>query len=323
MSQQWGTAGAAGDQRERGRSVTSHSDWNIRDWAHRATGRTPAQSRPQRSGPGRDGEWMAQRAQEQGTQGEKKERVRRDTRRQEECGRGWEDEEEKVQYEASGRLETSTVCGGVDGGEEQRCTTSTTRVGRANSGTEGASRCRAGVEGEATARLRAQAQCHVCTKMSHKPEPKPSQSLAAEVARGVGGAGAGGSESQGGTHAGGLSPAPPLTYVLGGIRGGVVTLVSRESGDGPAGRATNERAAEERRGRGGGRGGRRQWRASRREWREDGGGGSGSRGAGGGAGAASSSQAAGGPVQHSRVDGRLRCWAERVGSGQHPRGVGG
>ena len=81
MPPQRGTAGAAGDQSERGRSVTRHSDWNIRDWAHRATERTPAQSRPRWSGPGRGGALMAQRAQERGTQGEKKERPRGTKRR--------------------------------------------------------------------------------------------------------------------------------------------------------------------------------------------------------------------------------------------------
>ena len=51
------------------------------------------------------------------------------------------------------------------------------------------------VAGETAARLRAQARCHVCRKMSHKPEPKPSQPPAAEVqppprpVRGYGGPG--------------------------------------------------------------------------------------------------------------------------------------
>ena len=36
--------------------------------------------------------------------------------------------------------------------------------------------CRARVAGEAAPRLRAEARCHVCRKMSHKPEPKPSRS---------------------------------------------------------------------------------------------------------------------------------------------------
>ena len=51
------------------------------------------------------------------------------------------------------------------------------------------------VAGETAARLRAQARCHVCRKMSQKPEPKPSQPPAAEVApppralRGYGGPG--------------------------------------------------------------------------------------------------------------------------------------
>ena len=120
MSPQRKTAGAAGDQRERVLSVTRHSDWNIRGWAHRATERTPAQSRPRGSGRGRGGELMAQRGQERGTQGEGKERVSRDTRRQEERGKRCEDKEGKIQYEAKGRLQASTVRGGVDGGEEQR-----------------------------------------------------------------------------------------------------------------------------------------------------------------------------------------------------------
>ena len=42
--------------------------------------------------------------------------------------------------------------------------------------------CRGRVAGEAAARLRAQGRCHVCRKMSHKPEPKTSQPPAAEVA---------------------------------------------------------------------------------------------------------------------------------------------
>ena len=55
--------------------------------------------------------------------------------------------------------------------------------------------CRARVAGETTARLRAQARCHVCRQLSHKPEPKPGQPPTAEVApplravRGYGGPG--------------------------------------------------------------------------------------------------------------------------------------
>ena len=64
MSPQRGTAWAVGDQRERGRSVTCHSDWNIRDGARRATERTRALSGPRGSGPGRGSELTAQRAQE-------------------------------------------------------------------------------------------------------------------------------------------------------------------------------------------------------------------------------------------------------------------
>ena len=44
------------------------------------------------------------------------------------------DEDEKDQYNANDRLGSSTVRGGVDGGEEPRCTKNTTHVGRANSG---------------------------------------------------------------------------------------------------------------------------------------------------------------------------------------------
>ena len=136
---------------------------------------------------------MAQRAQERGTRGEKKEHVPRDTRRQGERGKGCGDEDEKAQHEANGRLEASTVRRGVDGGEEKRWTKSTTHLRRAKSGTKGVARCRSRVAGEAAARLRAQTQCHVSSKMSHKP--MQSQSPAAEVApplravRGYGGPG--------------------------------------------------------------------------------------------------------------------------------------
>ena len=112
---------------------------------------------------------------------------------------------------------------------------------------------RARVAGEAATRLRARARYHVCRKMSHKPEPRPSQPPAV---RGYGGAGAGGREGRGGPHAGGRSPAATLAGVLGDIRGGVVALVSGESGDGQAGRASGDRAAEGGRSRGGDGGGR-------------------------------------------------------------------
>ena len=105
------------------------------------TGRTEPLSvprrRPRGSGLGQSGQLKAQRAQARATPGGKQERVSRDTRRQEELGKGCGDEDEKVQYEANGRLETSTVRGGVDGGKEPRCTKSTTYVGRANSGSVG------------------------------------------------------------------------------------------------------------------------------------------------------------------------------------------
>ena len=40
---------------------------------------------------------------------------------------------------------------------------------------------RARLAEETATRLKAQARCHVCRSMSHEPEPKPSQPLAAEV----------------------------------------------------------------------------------------------------------------------------------------------
>ena len=105
------------------------------------TGRTEPlsepRSTPRGSGPGRGGELKAQRAQARRKPGGKQEGVPRDTRRHEERCKRCGDEDEKVQYEANSRLETSTVRGGVDRGEEPRCTKSTTHVGRANSGSVG------------------------------------------------------------------------------------------------------------------------------------------------------------------------------------------
>ena len=92
---------------------------------------------------------MAQRAQERGTDDASARRRSSqeepsDTRRQEECGKWCEDKGEKVQYEASGRLEESTVRRGVDEREEQQCTKSKTHVGRANTGTLRTATCRFG-----------------------------------------------------------------------------------------------------------------------------------------------------------------------------------
>ena len=105
------------------------------------TGRTESQSgprcRPRGRRPGRSDELKAQRVQSRRTPGGKQERVPRDSCRQEERGKGCGDEDENVEYKANDRLETSTVCGGVDGGEEPRCTKNTTHVGRANSGSGG------------------------------------------------------------------------------------------------------------------------------------------------------------------------------------------
>ena len=135
MSPQRGTAGAAGDQRERGSSVARHTDWSIRDWAHWATERTKAQAQGKRTG----AKWRVE-----GTAGTSTENARREagagTKRRTQTRGAWQGVRgrgKKVQYEASGRLETSTVRGGVDEGEKQRCTKSTTHVGRANSGSGG------------------------------------------------------------------------------------------------------------------------------------------------------------------------------------------
>ena len=117
-----------------------------------------------------------------------------------------------------------------------------------------------------------------------KPVAGSGGRTTAASSEGVRGGGAGGSEVPGGPHAGRHSPAAPLTDVLGDILGGVVTLVSGESGDVPAGRASSGRAAEERRGCGRDRGGRREGRAGRGEWREDGGRGSKAEGQGEGQG---------------------------------------
>ena len=101
----------------------------------------------------------------------------------------------KVQYEASGRLEESTERRGVDVREEQLCTKSITHLGCANGGTEGADGRRVRLAGDGRARPRARTRCHVCRKMSNKPEMKSSQSPAAEAApppravRGYGGPG--------------------------------------------------------------------------------------------------------------------------------------
>ena len=129
VSPQRGTAGAAGN----GAAVSS-----VTRTGACGTGRNGSQSGPRRRprgrGPGRSGELKAQWAQSRGTPGEKQERVPRDACGQEECGKGCRDEDKKDQYEANDRLETSRVRGGVDGGEEPRCTKNTTHVGRANSG---------------------------------------------------------------------------------------------------------------------------------------------------------------------------------------------
>ena len=77
------------------------------------TERTKGQPRGRRLG--QNDEKKAQRAQSRRTPGGKQERLPRDARRQEGRGKGRGDEDEKVQYEANDRLETSAVRGGVDG----------------------------------------------------------------------------------------------------------------------------------------------------------------------------------------------------------------
>ena len=72
------------------------------------------------------------------------------------------------------------------------------------------------VAGETAARLRAQARCHVCGKMSHKPEQKPSQPQTAEVAplpravRGYGGPGLAGVRVEVAHMQADAAPQPPL-----------------------------------------------------------------------------------------------------------------
>ena len=74
---------------------------------------------------------------------------------------------------------------------------------------------RARVAGETAARLRAQARCCVCRKMSHKPELKPSQPPAAEVApppravRGYGGLGLAGVRVELASMQADAAPQPP------------------------------------------------------------------------------------------------------------------
>ena len=129
VSPQRGTAGAAGN----GAAVSPFTRTGAS-----GTGRNESQGRPRRRprgrGPGRSGELKAQRAQSRGTPGEKQERLPRDACGQEECGKGCGDEVEKDQYEANDRLGSSTVRGGVNGGEQLRCAKNTTHVGRANGG---------------------------------------------------------------------------------------------------------------------------------------------------------------------------------------------
>ena len=76
---------------------------------------------------------------------------------------------------------------------------------------------RARVAGKMAARIRAQARCHVCRKMFHKPEPKPIQPRAVEVAplplavRGYGGPGLVGVRVQVARMQPDTAPQPPST----------------------------------------------------------------------------------------------------------------
>ena len=71
------------------------------------------------------------------------------------------------------------------------------------------------VAGETAARVRAQARCHVCRRMSHKPELKHSQPAAAEIApppravRGYGGPGMAGVRMEVARMQGDAAPQPP------------------------------------------------------------------------------------------------------------------
>ena len=152
MSPQRGTAAAAGDQRERGRSVDRHSDWNIRDGAHRATERTQARSRPRGSRPGRGSKLVAQRAQERGRDdarqqegaAKRKQETHADKRN---VARGARTRQRRSHRRTAAAWEESTVRRGVEGREEQRCTKCTAHVGRAHSAIERAARSRARVAG--------------------------------------------------------------------------------------------------------------------------------------------------------------------------------
>ena len=142
MLPQRGTAGATGDQRERGSSVTRHSDWNIRDRAHRATERTPALSRPRGSGPERGSELMARLAQERGPDDARREEgaAKRNQETQADkrkVARGARTRKRRTSTRRAAAWEESTVRSGVEEREEQRCTKSTAHVGRANHGREG------------------------------------------------------------------------------------------------------------------------------------------------------------------------------------------
>ena len=145
MSPRRGTAEAAGDQGERGRRVTRHSDWSIRDGAHRATERTQL-SRPRGSGQGRGSKLMAQRAHERGTDDArraegafKRNKVAKADKRN--VARGARTRKRRSSTRPAAAWEESTVRRGSEERGEQRCTKSTAQVGRASSGTEGAARC--------------------------------------------------------------------------------------------------------------------------------------------------------------------------------------
>ena len=170
--------------------------------------------------------------------------------------------------------------------------------------------CRARQRGNRRHGSGAQTRCHVSSKMSHKP--RPSQSPAAEVApppravRGYGGPGLVGVRVEGWRHP--RRCRHPHRW----------RVRRRSSGKGLEQKGSRgkrrPRQGQEREETRDGR--QRRMEGGRRWWQRQ------LRGRGG-PGAASSSEAAGGPVQHGRVDGRRRCRTGRVGSRQHPRGVGG
>ena len=185
VSPRRGTAGAAGNGAAVSPVTRTGASW---------TGRNESQSGPRRRprgrGPGQSGELKAQRAQSRGTPGGEAA-----------AGTKGHMQTRGVWQGLRGRGREGPVRGQRPPGDVH--STRRRRRGRATAvhpehNTRRARKqwdWRARVAGETAARLRAQARCHACRKMSHKPEPKSRQPPAAEVApppravRGCGGLG--------------------------------------------------------------------------------------------------------------------------------------